>query len=63
MKVNQQPDVNAMDLYLPADFYDLRHALNDWRDHGSSDHAPEPPPATQARDPREDSADPMWRAI
>jgi hypothetical protein len=60
VKVNPQPEVNAMDIYLPADFYDLRHELNDWRDQGSSEYQAGTLPKDEAR---EGCADPNWRTL
>jgi hypothetical protein len=47
-----------MDLYLPAEFFELRDALDDWRDLSSSERTT--PAATSDA---EGDIDPSWHVI
>jgi len=51
-----------MDLYLPADFYQLRDDLPDWRDAPASARDIEPPHAAPET-PRDACADPLWKVF
>jgi hypothetical protein len=54
-----------MDIYLPADFHELRNAAaDDWRDapsHVARELRPEPD--DEAVDPVNGCADPLWRVF
>jgi hypothetical protein len=51
-----------MDIYLPADFYELRRDLNDWRDAGTSSDIEKSADRT-IEPPDQGEADPTWRVL
>jgi len=51
-----------MDIYLPADFYELRCELNDWRDAGTSTDIEKSAEGT-IESPDQGEADPNWKVL
>jgi hypothetical protein len=52
-----------MDLYLPADFYQLRDDLSDWRDAPAASREPDVKHAPSETGPRDRCADPLWKVF
>lgn len=52
-----------MDLYLPADYLNLREELDDWRDAPSSRETETSPLREYEAARRNDSVDPSWKTL
>ena len=52
-----------MDIYLPAEFYELREDLREWRDAPPSDHVCDKTSEAKAAAASDACADPSWKVI